>query len=273
MLKVRVESYGQLKERMSAGASHPTELSKRARRVLFGSVIVTVLLYMIPLGGFVIYPLMLLSTLVHELGHGVMAEIVGGDFQRFQMFADGSGVAHHTGNVGNVGRALISAGGLVGPAIMAGVGFVVARRKKASRILLGIGAVALLAAEILVVRNGFGLVFVGAIIAGLGWLVWRKSAETIQFVLVFLSVQLSLSVFSRGDYLFTEYAETGAGRLPSDVTHMAQALGGPYWVWGLACGAFSVLMLAGGMWVFLKGFPRPFAKLRARFSKSPKKQA
>jgi len=63
---------------------------------------------------------------------------------------------------------------------------------------------------------------------------------------------MALSVFSRGDYLFKEHAQTGAGLMPSDVSHMAQALGGPYWVWGAACGAFSVLVLALGVWLFMR---------------------
>lgn len=260
-----------MKDRLAAGNAHPVEVSKRARRVLIGSIIVTLLLYVIPLGGFVIYPLMLLSTLVHELGHGITALTVGGTFHKFQMWADGSGVANWSGDVGAGGRALVSAGGLLGPAIVAAIGFLSARRKRAARICMWLGAAALIAAEVLVVRNVFGIVFVAVVATGLTWVSMRKTVETTQIVLVFLAVQLSLSVFSRGDYLFTEYAETAGGRMPSDVAHMAQALGGPYWLWGLICGGFSLLVLVGGLYVFLKGFPRPFARLRQRHQKPPAK--
>ncbi len=259
-----MESYGQLRERLAQGDAHPLQLSRRARRILFGSIAATLLLHVIPLGGFVIYPLMLLSTLVHELGHGLVALAVGADFQEFRMWADGSGVAKWSGNVGGTGRALIAAGGLVGPAIVAAAGFLAARRRGLARAAVASGAIALLAAEVLVVRNAFGLVFVGVVVAGLGWLLWRKSSETVQIVLVFLAVQLSLSVFSRSDYLFTDSAVTAAGTMPSDTAHIAQAVGGPYWLWGLACGAFSLVVLAGGTWVFLKGLPRPFAGWRRR---------
>ena len=51
-------------------------------------------------------------------------------------------------------------------------------------------------------------------------------------------------MFSRGDYLFMEQAQTGAGVMPSDTAHMAIALGGTYWMWGLACGAFVLLLLS-----------------------------
>jgi hypothetical protein len=33
---------------------------------------------------------------------------------------------------------------------------------------------------------------------------------------------------------------------------MAEALGGPYWMWGAVCGAFSLLVLALGVWTFLR---------------------
>jgi membrane-associated phospholipid phosphatase len=70
--------------------------------------------------------------------------------------------------------------------------------------------------------------------------------------LVFLAVQLSLSVFSRGDYLFSEVARTGSGDFPSDVANMADALFLPYWFWGATCGAFSVAVLVVGLWAFLR---------------------
>jgi len=54
-------------------------------------------------------------------------------------------------------------------------------------------------------------------------------------------------VFSRGDYLFTPVAQTSAGNFQSDVSNMAAALFLPYWFWGAACGAISVLALCIGL--------------------------
>ena len=86
-----------------------------------------------------------------------------------------------------------------------------------------------------------------------------------QGTLVFLAVQLALSVFTRGDYLFTEVAHSSAGAMPSDVAVMASHLGGPFWVWGLACGLISVLVLVGGLAWYLRGDTRiALHDLRAR---------
>ncbi|MBV1857249.1 MAG: hypothetical protein KUG77_02480, partial [Nannocystaceae bacterium] len=46
---------------------HSHARRRRAKHALWLSIALTALLYVIPLGGFVAYPLMLFSTLVHEL--------------------------------------------------------------------------------------------------------------------------------------------------------------------------------------------------------------
>lgn len=234
----------------------------RLKRLLIGSAVVTLALYLIPFGRFLAYPLMLLSTLVHELGHGIAALVVGGEFHKFVMFADGSGVASAGGVMPGWRSAVVSAGGLVGPALLAAVCFLFVRRARASQILLGLLGLAALAAEILVVRNAFGLVFVGALVAGIAWVIVRRSKEDAQVVLAFLAVQLAASVFSRGDYLFVAEAKTGAGTLPSDVASMANSLGGTYWMWGAVCGLFSVLVLAGGLWFALRSPRRRPTKIK-----------
>jgi hypothetical protein len=233
----------------------------RAKRALGWSIAITALLYVIPFGGLIAYPLVLLSTLFHELGHGVAALATGGSFEQLAIYGDGSGVATHGASSGAVAQAIVAAGGLVGPAIVAAIAFAMGRRAGSARgftIALAIGLALALA---LVVRNPFGMVFVAGVTIALGWIGVRKNSDTAQLALVFLAVQLALSVFSRGDYLFTEVAMTGAGAMPSDTAHIAMALGGPYWAWGLACGAFSVLVLAAGVWSFTRALePRPLVR-------------
>jgi Peptidase M50B-like len=109
----------------------------------------------------------------------------------------------------------------------------------------------------LVVRNGFGVAFTAAVaVAALGIGV-RGSTGTAQISLVFLATQLALSVFSRADYLFTDVAVTGGGTMPSDTAVIATALGGTYWLWGLACGAFSLAVLGAGVAWFLRVLSGP----------------
>jgi hypothetical protein len=218
-----------------------------ARWVLVGSLVATILLYIIPYGDRVAYPLMLLSTLAHEAGHGVTALLVGGNFHRLSLWADGSGIAYWSAAPNRIRTALVAAGGLVGPAMVATLGFYLGRRPERARKTLAVVAAILAVALLLLVRGLFGWLFV-ATVAGACALTARKAdAKTARLVLIFLSVQLALSVFSRADYLFTPVAATASGDMASDTAVIAQALWLPHWVWGTACGAVSILALAYGV--------------------------
>ena len=168
------------------------------------------------------------------------------------MWADASGVATHSRPAGTVAAAWIAAGGLMGPALLAALFFGVGCRARWSRWALIAFAVCCAAACVLVVRNLFGWIFVGGLALVLGAIAQKGGARASQMCLVFLAIQLSLSVFSRGDYLFTAVANTTGGTMPSDVAQMAAALGGPYWLWGALVGLFSVGVLMVGLWVFLR---------------------
>jgi hypothetical protein len=250
---------------LSGRLARPGEdtVASRARLTLLLSVAITIALYVIPYGHTIAYPLLLISTLVHELGHGLAAVVVGGDFEEFVMHADGSGTAV-TAAFSDLDRAFIAAGGLVGPALGAVFCLLFARRARPARYCMAAVGVLLALAELLVVRNVFGLVFVGALAAVCLFLAFKAPAQVVQISLVFLGVQLALSVYSRGDYLFTAVAETATGTAPSDAQAIADAIGiGPYWFWGGLCGAFSVVVLLAGGWYFLRGGAREPRKLRS----------
>lgn len=238
--------------RLSTRASEAPRLPPRGTLVvLLASAGLTLGLPHVPIARYLVWPLMLVSTLAHELGHGIAAVMSGGEFRRFEIYADGSGVAM-TATHGRFESAFTSAGGLIGPAIAAMVLFAMARSERWARVGLGAVALGLVVAEILVVRNLFGFVFVGALAILLGAIVRFGNAWWARFSLVFLAVNLAVSVFTRGDYLFTDTAHTGAGTMPSDVARMAEALFLPYWFWGALCGAISVVALVAGLWLFLR---------------------
>lgn len=242
--------------RAFARAHDHVQVTRRARGALFASAAITLLLYLVPFGGLLIYPLLLLSTLAHELGHGLAALATGGTFHAFYLWPDGSGMAVHSGPEGHVLQAIVAAGGLIGPAIVAGLCFALARRPAVARVVLGLLGLGFLAAVALVVENPFGFWYIGGVGLLLLALAARASATTAQTALVFVAVQLALSVFSRADYLFTASAQTSAGVMPSDSAHIAAALGGSYLLWGAVCGLFSVLVLVLGLWLFTRGESR-----------------
>lgn len=222
-------------------------MGQRARRVLLVSVLLTVAVYFLPFARILSYPFVLLSTLVHEMGHGITAAVLGGKFHAFHMWADGSGAAQFSGVPNRLARAAVAAGGLVGPAVGAAILFAIGKRAVVSRISLGMMFVLLLLAEFTVVQGAFTHAFVICLMGVIALAAWMKRAWVPQFTVIFLAVQLSLSVFSRSDYLFTPVAHTSHGIMPSDVAFMARALVLPYWFWGGVCAVFSLAVLWVGL--------------------------
>lgn len=209
--------------------------------------IFTLILYMVPFLYPLAYPFVLLSTLVHEMGHGIAAILVGGHFDFFKIWFDGSGVANIRGDFGALARGFVAAAGLLGPSIMAGFFFMNIKSERRSRIVLASFAIVLIISILLVVRNAFGICFVAGIAGLCFYFSLGQGKKYSQIVLAFLATQLALSVFSRSDYLFTKTAITSGGLMPSDVAQMAEALLLPYWFWGTVCGIFSLLILAFGI--------------------------
>jgi peptidase M50B-like protein len=224
---------------------------KNTTRVFVASVTVTALLYALPIGRTLAWPLVLVSTLAHELGHGLAAAILGGRFESLVIYQDASGAAYWSGTLGRVATATVAAAGLVGPAAAAFALLAFGRTDRGARILLAIVAATLVGVTLLLVRNPFGMAFTAVLAASLiAVMVWAPRAS--QGVIVFLAVQLGLSVFSRGDYLFTRSAVTASGVQLSDVGVMSRALVLPYWFWGALSGALSVILLAAGFKLFFR---------------------
>lgn len=220
--------------------------------ILIASVAVTLLLYIIPFGSLIAYPLLLLSTMAHEFGHGIAALLVGAHFDTYHMWADGSGQALIRSNNGAFGQAFIAAGGLVGPSIAAAVLFILAKYPHLCRATLYTLCAFLALSEILLVRGLFAMLFNAALCVILYVIARQKNVFIAQFTMVFVAVQLSLSVFSRGDYLFTPTAMTAQGPMPSDVMQIQNALLLPYWLWGAFCALFSLCTLLLGLRFYIK---------------------
>ena len=209
------------------------------------SLLVTAVLYAIPFGRTLAWPLVLLSTLAHELGHGLAAALLGGKFEALRIYPDASGVAMWRGAFGRLAVATVAGAGLVGPALAAFCLLAFGRTPRGAKAMLGIIGTALLVIALLVAGNAFALVFIVMLAAAL-LAIASRSDRLAHIVVVLMAVQLALAVFSRSDYLFTPTARTASGPAPSDVAVMASALFLPYWFWGALCGGLSLLLLAGG---------------------------
>lgn len=221
---------------------------KRKRIQIFvGATVLTLaLMYFsyLPVVGLLGRALLLFSTLFHELGHGLAAMLVGGSFEKLEIEWDGSGLTTWTGEVGRLARGFVAAGGLIGPSVAASLLFWSAKSSDKTFLFINrLFGASLVLLGLLTARSFWALLFT----VGLGVLivtsVGRVSRPALESFVVFVGVQLGLSVFTRADYLFTRWAGPG---MPSDVANMSAALFLPFWFWGLACGSFSVAVLFWG---------------------------
>ncbi len=226
--------------------THNSPVSERMGLTwLIVAAIATVLLWQIPFGDYILYPFTILATWFHEMGHGVTAVLLGGNFQKLLIFPNGSGVAFHNGPValGPIGRALVAAGGPMGPPI-AGAAFILAgRRFRSAQLSLIFLAVFLILSAALWVRSPFGLLAVSLL--GLGILsISLFAPRWFQgFAIQFLGVQACVSSFHQLDYLFTRDAIIGGRLMLSDSAQIAQQLLLPYWVWGGLMAIASLVLL------------------------------
>jgi hypothetical protein len=233
---------------------HPsTGLRRRqAGSALAIAIAATLAVHWIPFLGWLGWPLLLLSTLAHELGHGLTALVLGGRLQALLLWSDGSGMAAYSGRFGTASMALVAAGGLLGPPLAALALLLAGRSSRAAHAALGLFALLLVACVLLWAGNLFTVGYCLVLAALLGLLAWRASPAVSQVVCVFLAVQLALASFSRSDYLFTAEARTAGGAMPSDVAQIAHALWLPYWFWGGLIAFASLALLALGAWQFAR---------------------
>lgn len=234
----------------------PTALHRRpAFRALVIAVLLTLALHFtagVPAVRWLQWPLLLISTLAHELGHGLCARLLGAGFDSLVLWPNGSGVASYHGNFSALSIAAIAAAGLLGPPFTALVLMLAGRHSRAAHIALGACAAFLLLVTLLWAGSLFTVIVCVALAAIAGLVAWKGSPGVSQIACLFLAVQLSLSVFARGDYLFMRNAHTGAGVMPSDVSQIAQALLLPYWFWGGLIAALSLALLGFGAWRLLR---------------------
>jgi len=223
--------------------------------LLVAGVVSVVLGTFVPFGGVLLYPFTLLATWVHEMGHGLTALAVGGSFERLEIFADASGLAH-TRNAGGTVDALVCLGGLVAPAFVGAAILATCRGPRRARVVL-VALAALLVGSLAVwVRSVAGVIAI-PLVAGVvvGFVVWGSPRERM-FLAQFLGLRLALDTLGRGmDYLFSDTATVDGTKSASDIARVAQGLGGPRLLWSIAVAALCVVVLGAGLFAAWRRAP------------------
>ncbi len=231
---------------MESSSDPKVELRQFGLEWLVAAAVVTVVLWQFPWGNYVLYPFSILATWFHEMGHGLTAMLLGGDFKQLLIFPNGSGVATYAGPVvlGRLGQALVAAGGPMGPPI-AGAGLILASRhyRATHYSLIGLGGVLLISAVIWV-RSAFGLMVIPLFGVGILAIALKGPRWLKAFAIQFLGVQACISTYHQINYLLSPGAIIGGRQMLSDSSQIAQNLLLPYWFWGgLMIGASFILLV------------------------------
>ena len=181
-----------------------TPASSRSALVIATIVYFTIHTF-VPFGGTILYPLTLLATWVHEMGHGTTALVLGGHFSSLDVFANGSGLAYTDTNA-DWKRGLVAMGGLVAPPIVGAILLSVSRGPKRARVVLVTMTVAIIVSLILWVRSTAGWIALPLDAGALAiFAIWGGPRERMVFAQL-IGIALAIDTWAGKGYLFAQSA-------------------------------------------------------------------
>ena len=214
---------------------------KREQTYIIAFAVLTIVAWQTAIGTLALMPFTLLSTWWHEMAHGLMAASLGAEFERLVIFANGSGFAESSGDLGRIGQAIVAASGLLGPTIAGCVLIIASRSPRATKVMLFGLAIALIASTLIWVRSMAGWIVLPLFAAGAFLIASRATRKWQRITIEFLGVQGAVSVYQDIDYLFSPGAAVDGQVALSDTGRIAEALILPYWFWG---GAITIAIAA-----------------------------
>jgi hypothetical protein len=233
--------------------------------LLLVATIITIALWFIPFADYLVYPIRLFVTFIHESSHALVGFLTGGSVQSLTIASDGSGVVYSAPS-GFLGAILTSSAGYLGTTAFGVLLLYLIRRSVSpNKILMACGvfiaAITLFFGFLMPLFNVFSLqvsffsliftIFCGVVLsAGLFALGKYASLKTANFAVAFLAVQCLLNALSDLKTVFFINAPLIGSDLQNDATNMANATGLPGFVWVLIWIGISILMISIGMRVY-----------------------
>ena len=230
--------------------------------LLLIATVLTIALWFIPFADYLVYPIRLFVTFIHEGGHALAAVLTGGSVQSLTVSPDSSGLVKAYSD-GSIGTLIFSSAGYLS-AMAYGVLLLALIRWNVSprRILVGSGVfVAFLTVVFGFLSPVFHIfsgeisfsgmaftVFSGVVITG-GLLAVARyaSLKWANFAVGFLAVQCLLNAVFDLKNLFVISTTTSAH---NDAMNMAEVTGLPSVMWILIWIGISILMISIGLRVY-----------------------
>ena len=243
--------------------------------LLLIATLVTVALWVIPYGAYIVYPIRLFVTFIHESSHALIAVLTGGSVQSLTIAADGSGLTYSAPS-GFIGGLLTSSAGYIGTTVFGVLMlFLIRKNFSPNKILtaLGIfiGAMLLIFTVISPVFNIFsiqvtyssllfttltGIVLAAALVA-LG--VFGRPGIA-KFAVAFLAVQCLLNAATDQMTLFMINSPFVGSDIQNDAANMAAATHLPAIIWVFIWMGISIAMISLGLRFYAVNKQRMSAK-------------
>jgi hypothetical protein len=228
--------------------TRPGSQAEQAGRLLLAGLVV-VMLPALPLGNYLIYPFVILTTWFHEMGHGLTAMATGQEFRQLMIFASGSGVAESRLAADSLPwvQAAIAAGGPLAPCVVGAALILASANPKLWRPALWLMAAAILVSVIIWVRSPVGYAVLPLVGACLALIAWRAKPAFARFALQFLGILAAMSMLRDFHYLFTREAVIEGRAVLSDTGQIAAVTGLPHWLWAAVILLVSAVMVGGAL--------------------------
>jgi len=234
------------------------QLNKNTNWAIFIIAFIVFAIWQSPSLGGIRYPFILLGTWFHEMGHGLTALALGARFEYLEIFENGGGVAYTSYPINNlflplnITRALVGAGGLLGPCFMGAFLILAATKHQSALWMLRFLIISIVLSLIIWVRSTIGILVLAGIATILLLILLSKKTNLIIWTALFLGLQSTLSTYLQLNYLFTgTFIRDGKERV-SDTQLIANNLFGTYWFWAFVIIFISAFILWKSYRYYLK---------------------
>lgn len=234
-------------------------------KLLLLAALITIVLWFLPYAEFLVYPVRLFVTFIHEGGHVLASLITGGSVQSLTVSPDGSGMVQSLTTSG-LSVLITSSAGYLGAIAYGTLLLVLIRRAYSARIVLAASAAfvglmtlvfGLLAplwhvfsAEVSAASVLFTIISGTALTLGLLAIAKYASPWWANFTLAFLAVQCILNAVTDLKTLFFINTPFAGSHIHSDAANMAAVTGMPAVFWVILWIGVSILLISIGLRVY-----------------------
>ena len=230
--------------------------------LLLASVITLVLWWVVPYTDYLLYPIRLFVTFIHESSHALVGVLTGGSVQSLTIASDGSGEVYAAPS-NTIGALLTSSAGYLGTTTFGVLMLYLIRRSVSpNKILAALGIfVAMMTIIFTVISPVFNFLSVqasfsnivftviagGLLAAALVGLGIYSSLRVANFAVAFLAVQCLLNALVDLKNVFFASAPMIGSNIHTDAANMAAASGIPGIMWVVIWIGLSLLMISLGL--------------------------